>query len=376
MTELKVDTIIDAAGTGKPNFSTGVTVAGAATSTLNLGEYNASSSPPSNPENGSIWWDTSQEVISIFVAGEWKTTVGIAPTVWYGDRGIYHVGETSGSSSDTINYSDITSTSNASDFGNLSTNTAQATAAGSNARTIFKLGLGSGTTTTMEYITPSSLGNATDFGDTSNNGRMNSAVSDGTYMLIHGGNFTNDTTQIEYVTVATTSNTSDFGNTTVAVENTVSTGDATRAIHKLAHGGTTSVCAIVEYTTISSPGNATDFGDDLTSETGVSGFTSGGTSGRAVMVGGNDNNKLNNMTYWTIQTLGNSTNFGDLTYTVDYLDATSNYTRGIAFGGRTSGSSEVNTMNYWTFDTTGNASDYGDLAVTSQAPAGGSGSPS
>ena len=63
MTELKVDTIVDAAGTGKPNFSTGVTMNGAALSTLNLGEYTASSSEPSSPQNGSVWWDTTNEVI-------------------------------------------------------------------------------------------------------------------------------------------------------------------------------------------------------------------------------------------------------------------------------------------------------------------------
>ena len=57
MSELKVDTVLNLAGTGKPNFQNGITVNGAATSTLNLNQYTASSSEPSNPDNGALWWD-------------------------------------------------------------------------------------------------------------------------------------------------------------------------------------------------------------------------------------------------------------------------------------------------------------------------------
>ena len=160
----------------------------------------------------------------------------------------------------------------------------------------------------------------------------------------------------------------------------MSGGDATRAIHKLASGGVASTCNVIEYTTMATPGNATDFGNDATDEQGVSGACSGGTTARFVWSGGRSDTiggaQLNNMTYVAVQTLGNSTDFGDLQYSPDYLDATSNFTRGVVMGGRTSGSAEVNNINYFAFDTTGNATDFGDLANVAMAPAAGSGAAS
>ena len=97
------------------------------------------------------------------------------------------------------------------------------------------------------------------------------------------------------------------------------------------------------------------------------------SGGRSDTIGGA---QLNNMTYVAVQTLGNSTDFGDLQYSPDYLDATSNFTRGVVMGGRTSGSAEVNNINYFAFDTTGNATDFGDLANVAMAPAAGSGAAS
>ena len=290
---------------------------------------------------------------------------GGSSAVWYGSRGLIAVGERSGSSTNTIDYNDITTPGNASDFGDLSTATAQGTAAGSADRAIFKLGLSAGTT--MEYVTPSTTGNATDFGDTSNGGRMNSAVADGTYMLIHGGNFVNNyNAVIEYVTIATAGNSSSFGNGTETCYDTMSTGDATRGMHKLVHSGNQTYTTM-EYTTIATPGNATDFGDDNTSIAYGAGFTSGGTAGRAILCGGtegvNPYAKKNNITYFTIQTTGNSSDFGDLTRSPDYTTSTSDYTYGITCGGRTT-SSETNVVDYVTIDTTGNASDFGDLVGT------------
>ena len=377
MTELKVDTVVDLAGTGKPNFSTGVTMNGAALSSLNLGEYTASSSEPGSPYNGSVWWDTTNEKIFIYIDDEWKETIGIAATVWYGDRAIVHAGERSGSSSNTIDYFDITTTGNASDFGDSTSATAQGTAAGANNRTIFKLGLGS-YTNTLEYVTPSTLGNCTDFGDTIQAGRDNSAVADGTYMLIHGGNFVNNYGKIDYVTIATTGNASAFGDCTVSPEGTTSAGDATRAVHKMEHGASnkTSVNQTIEYTTMATPGNATDFGDDSTMHTFCAAASG---DGKFIVMGGktyDTGSFLNTMSYVTIQTTGNASDRGDLSYSPDYFDATSNYSRGVAMGGRISGSSEVNTISYWSFSTTGNASDFGDLAGTSMALMAGSGSPS
>ena len=120
MTELKVDTVVDLAGTGKPNFTTGITINTAALSTLNTGEYNASGTEPSSPKNGSIWWDTTNEKIFIYINGEWKETIGIAAGItWGGARAVFNYGSSSNDVSFGFDYITIATTGNAADFGSM-----------------------------------------------------------------------------------------------------------------------------------------------------------------------------------------------------------------------------------------------------------------
>jgi len=72
MTQIKVDNITNAAGTGSPDFSDGLTVAGSAISTLNTAEYYETGTEPVSPKNGAIWKDTANDKLMIYVAGEFK----------------------------------------------------------------------------------------------------------------------------------------------------------------------------------------------------------------------------------------------------------------------------------------------------------------
>ncbi len=72
MTQIKVDTIADAAGTGAADFADGITIAGGALSALNTAEYYSSASEPTSPKNGAIWWDTTNEKVMVYIAGEFK----------------------------------------------------------------------------------------------------------------------------------------------------------------------------------------------------------------------------------------------------------------------------------------------------------------
>ena len=70
-------------------------------------------------------------------------------------------------------------------------------------------------------------------------------------------------------------------------------------------------------------------------------------------------NKVNTIEFITIQSAGNSKNFGDLTQ-AGYLSANmSNSTRAV-FAGRGTPSAS-NTIDFVTVQTTGNANDFGDL---------------
>ena len=72
MTQIKVDTIADAAGTGAADFADGITIAGGALSALNTAEYYSSASEPTSPKDGAIWWDTTNEKVMVYIAGEFK----------------------------------------------------------------------------------------------------------------------------------------------------------------------------------------------------------------------------------------------------------------------------------------------------------------
>ena len=72
MTQIKVDTIADAAGTGAADFADGITIAGVALSALNTAEYYTSASEPTSPKDGAIWWDTTNEKVMVYIAYEFK----------------------------------------------------------------------------------------------------------------------------------------------------------------------------------------------------------------------------------------------------------------------------------------------------------------
>ena len=93
MTELKVDNIINLAGSGKPNLPVAPTVgSNAAISTLNTHSYTSSGTEPSNPKNGALWWDSANDKVKVYIDGEFKevelnASSSSAPA-WGGDRGI------------------------------------------------------------------------------------------------------------------------------------------------------------------------------------------------------------------------------------------------------------------------------------------------
>ena len=122
-------------------------------------------------------------------------------------------------------------------------------------------------------------------------------------------------------------------------------------------GITTAASNVMDYININSLGNATDFGDLTVARYEVSGVSS---DVRGVFGGGGDPHNV--MDYITIATIGNATDFGDLTSTRAQVSAVNSTTRGVT-GGGTNGSTGVNIMEYITIATTGNATDFGDLTA-------------
>lgn len=285
-----------------------------------------------------------------------------------GSRALFAGGS---SNSTVIDYIEISSPGNATDFGDLTVGRSNFTGTdnGKSDRGLFAGGSSGGVyMNTIDYVTISSPGNATDFGD----------LWDGLYAPAGCSNGTNDRgvfsggvgqpwddgqNTIGYVTISTTSNTTDFGDLTQSkyASCSCSNGTSDRGINSGGTGsypGTVSQVTIA-YFTISSTGNATDFGDQVAASS--QGATSNGTLDRGVNCGGDTAGSLDYIQYVTISSTGNAADLGDLTFATAWVGATSSGEGDVAVVG---GIGAANSgIDYFTISTTGNASDFGDLSV-------------
>jgi len=241
---------------------------------------------------------------------------------------------------------------------------------------------------TLDYITISTTGNATDFGDLVQPLRGVSSCSSTTRGLFAGGlqispvvSYENS---IRYITIATTGNATDFGDLTVARTRGVACSSSTRGIFA---GGfifpvgspVGSTVNVIDYVTIATIGNATDFGDlSATKEFGDSACSS---STRGVFIGGFISTPAtgaqtgnNTIDYITIATTGNATNFGTVSNNHELNNgACSSPTRGVFAGGSftataadaplTPGTNYFGaaTTEYLTIATTGNSTNFGGI---------------
>ena len=292
-----------------------------------------------------------------------------------GSRGVGFGGETSGGSQDVIQYVEISSTGNATDFGNL-----QAAKLGggtcSNGATDRGLFIGGsgGDTDMIQYVTISTAGNSTDFGNLTLGRWYNASCSNGTNDrgVTAGGDIgapTYYTNSIEYVTISSAGDASDFGDINAAIKtgnSSFSNGTDERGI--IGMGWTPSTYSdMIVYITINSTGDTTDFGDLSVNRRAGQGV-SNDTGGRGVFAGGASSPsaaKVNTMDYITIASTGNATDFGDLLAVNNFNNGgqgsgSGSDQRGLFWGGQ-GASATLDTIQYITIDSTGNATDFGDL---------------
>lgn len=287
-------------------------------------------------------------------------------------RGLF-AGGGSPTATNVIQYVTVSSTGDATDFGDLTGGgySTGMVSCSSSTRAVWRYG--STSSTSLVYSTINTLGNATAFGDLTVARSVNTSFSNSTRGLFAGGTTGAGNNTIDYITIATTGNATDFGDTTVASwSGSGACASSTRGIVEAAgiqSGGTVEVNT-VDYVTIATTGNATNFGQLTQSRYGLAGSSS---STRGIFGGGyatSASGYVNTIDYITIATTGNGTDFGDLTVSRGFLSACSSNTRGL-FGG---GNGPVNVIDYVTISTIGNATDFGDLlAATSSLTACSSG---
>lgn len=215
----------------------------------------------------------------------------------------------------------------------------------------------------IDYVTISTTGNATDFGDLTAAKSLPGACASVTRAVWAGGADGNNTTvaTMLYVTIASTGNSSSFGNLIEARRGLSGCNSATRGVFSSGLNSDLSPSQrnTIDYITIASAGNATDFGD-LTIQTYETASCSSPT--RGICAGGFPSSGVTNViNYITIATTGNGIDFGDLTVARRNLSGCSSSTRGV-FGGGSTGS-DSNVIDYITIATAGNATDFGDLYI-------------
>ena len=277
-------------------------------------------------------------------------------------RGVFG-GGVNGAPSNTANiaFINIQSQGNTLKFGDLtSSNKVWTSAFGSSTRAIWPGGAlynGTSPIDIIDFVTIATTSNATDFGDLSvaktNVGSHSSqtrGVIAGGYLSSPGSNIN----VIEFVTIATTGNASDFGDLTDARRGIAGMGSPTRGVY--AGGvGDPAIVNTIDFVTIATTGNATDFGDMTQASRHDCGGCSSGT--RGIIAGGRAPGNINTIQFLTIASAGNASDFGDLTETMAVPSSLSNSIRGVFSG---SYSPDSNTINFVTIASTGNASDFGD----------------
>ena len=251
-------------------------------------------------------------------------------------------------------------------------NNAAGTSGGLGHRGLFGGGYAPGDQNTIDFVTITTLGDAIDFGDLTVKRRPGGAVSSSTRSIFWGGRQIglSPSNVIDFVTISSTGNAQDFGDNATRLQFGVAVGNATRGVYGggYEHSPTSAVTDNLYYITIASTGNSVFFGD--LASAGAHHHLGAGcaSSVRGVFAGGLNSpaQPINTIDFVTISTLGNSTDFGDLTVARFGFGGCSNAVRGVFGGGATATGPTVktNVIDFITIASTGNATDFGDRTIS------------
>ena len=243
-------------------------------------------------------------------------------TAYAGNRTEFvHAG--TGTPATTIDTGVFSTKGNSSNFGSLSVSRYFIGALSNTIRGVFGGGeTGPSDSDVVDFVLFKSKGTAIDFGNLATAQRQHSShVCSGTRGVFGGGQTPTNVNTIQYITMSSQGNTTDFGDLTVARGSLGGFSSDTRGIW----GNGAAASNVIDYITIASTGNATDFGDSTQARYGSAACAS---NTRGVMGGGAINpgsvTHYNIMDYVTIASTSNATDFGDLTSARNNLGATSN----------------------------------------------------
>lgn len=320
------------------------------------------SNRPTNPKKGTLYYNKDFSTIEFWDGERWKQV----DNTMRGNRGVFAGGVNTPTYYSTIEYVNISSLGNATNFGSLSINNSEVASCSSSIRGLFGSGFSPGRVNNIEYVTIASEGNSIDFGDLTQAKNAVCSFSSSTRGIWAGGGIGPTVTSvnvIEYVQIQTLGNASDFGDLYQARFCSAGLSSPTRGI--IAGGGiipgSIRDLKSIEHVTISSTGNSTAFGDLVEGRSMLAGCSS---TTRGIFAGGytpSSTSGKSTIDHITINSLGNAIDFGDLTNIRSYLGASSNSIRGIFGGGLNP--TILNIIDYVLISSSGNALDFGDLTT-------------
>ena len=329
--------------------------------------------PPIEIPLGAMRFNSDSQKLEYWNGGAWFQIKTFSPNFGnspVGVRGLWMGKFDDSSNTGTIDFITISSTGNATDYGDL-INSYQfyGGACSSHTRWVQFGGHNGNHTDQMQYGEISTTGNGIDFGDLQNSTQYNpSGVGNKTRGIRMGGSISPSggaQNNMDYWQYQTTGNAFDFGDLVAAKRFSYSANSPTRGI--LSGGDHTNPAlgdAINQYVLIASKGDAFTFGDlsSVVQYVGGNGACCNAVKG---MFGGGGpkpgTTKLTDIEAIFLSTFGESFKFGDLSVGRNNLGSTSSATRGVWAGGYSP--SYVNTIDYLNIATGGTAVDFGDRTV-------------
>ena len=307
---------------------------------------------------GALRFNTDTALLEYFNGDEYVNIITDSPERHTGGtRGLMGGGSAPGVTN-AIDFINVDTTGNSSDFGDLSYARRGVAALASRTRGVFAGGRSSDNNG-IDFVTIASTGNAADFGDLTITSHHGTGISDGTRGIItamENSSWTNNNSnRIDYITIASTGNANDFGDLYTGTRETGGCESPTRGI---VFGGSPNGLNVIQYFTISTQGNSADFGD--VSAVCSRGSAADGNSVRGLLPLGGTPSLFNTVEFITIATLGDAKDFGDLTEARGGAAGCSSPTRHTVAGGFAPGL--VDTIDYTQIMTTGNYKDFGELS--------------
>ena len=347
--------------------------------------------PPVEVPQGAIRLNTDSQKLEFYAQDQWWQMATNFPTLNGGSRavfgGSYTYGPGSRPKSNIIDYITIPTAGNAIDFGDLTVTRGVGAGGASRTRGLFCGGQlnpdGNKSSVTVDYVTISSTGDATDFGDlTQKRAAGVAGMSNQTRMICAGGNSfsPSDHNTIDYATIASTGNFIDFGDMVDAAGGSApiyGVSGSGNGIRGIISGGDEGPAydPTMKFITMATTGNSQDFGEQSQS---CSGTGSCSSSTRTLISSGSTatGGILNLIDMVTIATTGNAVDFAANNFTTQHRfpQAVSDCVRAVFSGGY--GPAPTYTastdIDYTNFSSGGNCVDFGDLTAAAANHSGAS----